>query len=250
VGGSRFLTPAAIPRCFWISFVLRFFFASPRSSSLPLGLSQTTSLGDRAFWVGRGFPEIPQGWKRKGQIGDTWAFSKSNSGFGEMPLPLLYSTRVSAVFFLFFQIFCNQDDKSLNPEQIRGRESLFPDSLAEPRNRGHSPGTGGATASQMYSRDGLDSPDESRLWYHSSMKPRESLQVDPASLHLPGRRVADGGRQTMRSTERIRDELLAALSQLGRLRPAWRLGQTLANLARPPGDWILPACGTWRMKRR
>jgi hypothetical protein len=26
------------------------------------------------------------------------------------------------------------------------------------------------------------------LWYHSNIKPREFLQVDPASLHLPGSR--------------------------------------------------------------
>src|SRR5207253_9239782 len=26
------------------------------------------------------------------------------------------------------------------------------------------------------------------LWYHSIMKPREFLQVDPATLHLPGSR--------------------------------------------------------------
>ncbi len=39
----------------------------------------------------------------------------------------------------------------------------------------------------------------------------------------------------MRSTEPIREELLAALSQLSRLRPEWRLGQTLANLAMTAG---------------
>jgi len=43
------------------------------------------------------------------------------------------------------------------------------------------------------------------------MKPREFLQVDPASL------------------------LLAALTQLGQMRPEWRLGQTLANLAMTAG---------------
>ena len=49
----------------------------------------------------------------------------------------------------------------------------------------------------------------------------------------------------MRSPEQIRPELLAALSQLGRLRPEWRLGQTLANLAMtagrmgPGGVWDL-----------
>lgn len=39
----------------------------------------------------------------------------------------------------------------------------------------------------------------------------------------------------MRSNEPIRSELLAAISQLGRLRPEWRLGQTLANLATTAG---------------
>jgi len=28
-----------------------------------------------------------------------------------------------------------------------------------------------------------------KLWYHPGMKPREFLQVDPASLHLPGSRI-------------------------------------------------------------
>src|SRR5437764_15136187 len=49
----------------------------------------------------------------------------------------------------------------------------------------------------------------------------------------------------MRSAEEIRLELLAALSQLSQLRPEWRLGQTLANLAMtagrmdPGGVWDL-----------
>ena len=43
-----------------------------------------------------------------------------------------------------------------------------------------------------------------------------------------------------------REELLAALSELSQLRPEWRLGQTLANLAMtaglmdPSGVWDLP----------
>jgi hypothetical protein len=50
----------------------------------------------------------------------------------------------------------------------------------------------------------------------------------------------------MRSTEQIRAELLAALSQLGRLRPEWRLGQTLANVAMTAGR--LEPGGVWDME--
>jgi hypothetical protein len=39
----------------------------------------------------------------------------------------------------------------------------------------------------------------------------------------------------MTSTEQVRAELLAALSQLSQLRPEWRLGQTVANLAMTAG---------------
>jgi hypothetical protein len=39
----------------------------------------------------------------------------------------------------------------------------------------------------------------------------------------------------MRSTEQIRLELLNALSHLSQIRPEWRLGQTLANLAMTAG---------------
>jgi hypothetical protein len=45
--------------------------------------------------------------------------------------------------------------------------------------------------------------------------------------------------------EQTRQKLLAALEQLSRLRPQWRLGQTLANLAmtagrmEPSGVWDL-----------
>jgi hypothetical protein len=39
----------------------------------------------------------------------------------------------------------------------------------------------------------------------------------------------------MSSTGQIRIELLAALTELGNLRPEWRLGQTLANLAMTAG---------------
>ncbi len=50
----------------------------------------------------------------------------------------------------------------------------------------------------------------------------------------------------MRSTEPIRDELLVALSQLGRLRPEWRLGQALANLAMTVGR--LDAGAVWDLE--
>jgi hypothetical protein len=50
----------------------------------------------------------------------------------------------------------------------------------------------------------------------------------------------------MKSTENIRNELLAAFSQLGRLRPEWRLGQTLANLAMTAGR--LDPGGVWDLK--
>ena len=50
----------------------------------------------------------------------------------------------------------------------------------------------------------------------------------------------------MTPEESTRDELLAALSRLGRLRPEWRLGQTLANLATAAGR--LDAGGVWDLE--
>jgi hypothetical protein len=50
----------------------------------------------------------------------------------------------------------------------------------------------------------------------------------------------------MNSSEQVRHELLAALSQLGQLRPEWRLGQTLANLAMTAGR--LDAGGVWDLE--
>jgi hypothetical protein len=47
----------------------------------------------------------------------------------------------------------------------------------------------------------------------------------------------------MTTSEKTREELLAALAQLGRLRPEWRLGQTLANLAMTAGR--MDAGGVW-----
>ena len=39
----------------------------------------------------------------------------------------------------------------------------------------------------------------------------------------------------MTTREQTRSELLAALAELGRARPEWRLGQTLANVAMTAG---------------
>lgn len=50
----------------------------------------------------------------------------------------------------------------------------------------------------------------------------------------------------MRATENIRGNLLAALAKLSRLRPEWRLGQTLANLAMTAGR--LDAGGVWDLE--
>lgn len=50
----------------------------------------------------------------------------------------------------------------------------------------------------------------------------------------------------MTPEESTREQLLAALSQLGRLRPEWRLGQTLANLATVAGR--LDAGGVWDLE--
>ena len=50
----------------------------------------------------------------------------------------------------------------------------------------------------------------------------------------------------MKPTKQIRTELLAALSRLGELRPEWRLGQTLANLAMTAGR--LDSGGVWDLE--
>jgi hypothetical protein len=50
----------------------------------------------------------------------------------------------------------------------------------------------------------------------------------------------------MNSTPSVRTELLAALTQLSQLRPDWRLGQTLANLATTAGR--LDAGGVWDLE--
>lgn len=50
----------------------------------------------------------------------------------------------------------------------------------------------------------------------------------------------------MTDREHIRTELLTALAELGRARPDWRLGQTLANLAMTAGR--LDAGGVWDLE--
>jgi len=47
----------------------------------------------------------------------------------------------------------------------------------------------------------------------------------------------------MKSSEQVRLDLLAALSQLSQLRPDWRLGQTIANLAMTAGR--MDSGGVW-----
>jgi hypothetical protein len=50
----------------------------------------------------------------------------------------------------------------------------------------------------------------------------------------------------MKSSDAIGLELLAALSQLRQLRPEWRLGQTIANLATTAGR--MDAGGVWELE--
>ncbi len=50
----------------------------------------------------------------------------------------------------------------------------------------------------------------------------------------------------MKPSETVRSELLAALAQLSELRPEWRLGQTMANLAMTAGR--LDAGGVWDLE--
>jgi hypothetical protein len=50
----------------------------------------------------------------------------------------------------------------------------------------------------------------------------------------------------MNAAEQTRSELLAALAELGRLRPDWRLGQTMANLAMTAG--LLESGAVWDLE--
>lgn len=48
------------------------------------------------------------------------------------------------------------------------------------------------------------------------------------------------------SNDSVRKELLAALAELGRAHPQWRLGQTLANVAMAAGR--LDSAGVWDLE--
>jgi hypothetical protein len=50
----------------------------------------------------------------------------------------------------------------------------------------------------------------------------------------------------MNTSEQTRRDLLAALAELSRAHPEWRLGQTLANLATTAGH--LSASGVWDLE--
>ena len=50
----------------------------------------------------------------------------------------------------------------------------------------------------------------------------------------------------MNTPDQIRLELLAAVAELSRIRPEWRLGQTIANLATTAGR--LDAGGVWDLE--
>ncbi|CAN5218034.1 hypothetical protein BH10PLA2_BH10PLA2_20370 [soil metagenome] len=50
----------------------------------------------------------------------------------------------------------------------------------------------------------------------------------------------------MTAAKETRREILAALDQLGRLRPEWRMGQTLANVAMAAGH--MDANGVWDLE--
>jgi hypothetical protein len=50
----------------------------------------------------------------------------------------------------------------------------------------------------------------------------------------------------MKAAEQTRHDLMAALSQLAQLRPDWRLGQTMANLAMTAGR--MEAGGVWDLE--
>lgn len=49
----------------------------------------------------------------------------------------------------------------------------------------------------------------------------------------------------MNAPNPIRDQLLVALDELSRIRPDWRLGQTMANLAMTAGR--MDAGGVWEL---
>ena len=72
-------------------------------------------------------------------------------------------------------------------------------------------------------------------------KSRASCLVNPVQLRAKLRELVE-----MTSTEQTRVELFDALSELSRIRPEWRLGQTMANLATTAGR--LDAGGVWDLE--
>jgi hypothetical protein len=50
----------------------------------------------------------------------------------------------------------------------------------------------------------------------------------------------------MKTADQTRTDLLAALAELSRIRPEWRMGQTLANLATTAGR--MDAGGVWELE--
>ena len=57
--------------------------------------------------------------------------------------------------------------------------------------------------------------------------------------------LANRGRKDMSALQQTRTELLAALAEVSRLRPEWRLGQLVANLATTAGR--LDSGGVWEL---
>lgn len=68
---------------------------------------------------------------------------------------------------------------------------------------------------------------------------RRDAEDDREVVSFPPRRPAGWSREiaekSMTPAEQTRRDLLQALSKLSRIRPEWRLGQTLANLAMTAG---------------
>ena len=89
-------------------------------------------------------------------------------------------------------------------------------------------------------------------WSHPSDTRRQifARHVDHRRSHRGvargSRQIANGWRKSMKSESQTRLELLAALAQLSFVRPEWRLGQTLANLAMTAGR--MEASGIWDLE--
>ena len=65
-------------------------------------------------------------------------------------------------------------------------------------------------------------------------------------LKSASRCIAQSRRKAMTASEQTRLDLLAALATLSRIRPEWRLGQTMANLAMTAGR--LDSGGVWDLE--